>query len=381
MVRAEPTELTPASRRIRRTATIVFFGVVPAAWLVIACIVWFGSERAGFDLRLAYLPAAHDVLNGDSPYPLPGDPEIASQHAYVYSPLVAFAVAPLTVFSTATAVKIGIVASFAAALAVLWLVGVRDWRCYGVAVFWPPVINSAGNAAVSVFLAVLLAAAWRWRNHEIASGALVGVTVAAKSFAWPLLAWPVVLRRWRGAVTGVLAALVVTFGTWAVIGFAGLSTYPDLLRELTDLEERNSFSLSGALLELGAGTVAARGVAVALTIGLIGLAAVMGRRGDERRAFVALLLASLVATPILWQHYLVFLLLAVAITWQRLSVSWFVPFLFYIAPWTGNGRMWQTVLVPAIVTLVALTCLVTPPRWLGRRRIEPARHPVVVSDP
>jgi hypothetical protein len=327
-----------------------------------------GGENVGFDLRNAFLPAARDVLDGASPYPLPGDPEIAGQHAYVYSPVVAYALVPLTVLPDSVAVFVGACGSFVAALVALALVGVRDWRCYGLMLMWPPVLNSVSNVSVSLPLAVLAAAAWRWRDRELSSGALLGVAVAVKTFVWPLLLWPACTRRFRGALTGVAVATVLALGTWALLGFAGLRDYPDLLRAVTDLEERESYSLSGALLELGAGPTIARGAMVAVTAGLLALAVRFGRHGDERRAFVAVILASLAATPILWQHYLTFLLVALAVARPRLSLAWFLPFAFYGAPWTGNGRLWQTVLVPLVTALIGATCLMTVRRSLRSGR-------------
>jgi hypothetical protein len=79
------------------------------------------------------------------------------------------------------------------------------------------------------------------------------------------------------------------------------------------------------------------------------------------------LLAALAATPILWQHYLVFLLLALAVAQPRLSVAWLLPLVVYLAPWKGNGALWQTVVVPIVVALVGAACL-TPdgPGWTRR---------------
>ena len=355
------------SRVVRRSSEIFLLGVVPCFWLAILLISWFANERAGFDLRHAFLPAADDVLHGRSPYPLPTDPEVLGRHAYVYTPLVAYATVPLTLLSTAAAVDLGMVASFACVVAILWLVGVRDWRCYTIALVWPPVVNSAGNVAVSLPLALLLAGAWRVRTAEKASGALVGCAVAAKTFAWPLLAWPLVMRRWGSAVSAVGVTLVLSLGTWALIGFAGLRDYPDLVRAVTDAQEDDSYSLSSALLAAGVDGTLARAALVVLTAALLWAAVVFGRRGAEDKAFVALLLAALATTPLLWQHYLVLLLLALGITRPRLSVVWLLPLVLYLAPMTGNGKVWQTLLVPAVTVIVGASCFV-PWRQPGSAR-------------
>ena len=358
--------LDRGSRLIRRVATLVFFGLVPVVAVLVALSVWVGDGRAGFDLRHAFLPAAHDVLDGNSPYPAPGDSEVAGRHAYVYTPVVAFATVPFTAIPEDAAIDIGMVASFGAVIAALLLVGVRDWRCYTVALVWPPVINSAGNVAVSLPLAVLLAAAWRWRRREAGSGVLVGCAVAAKSFAWPMLVWPVVIRRWRSSWVALTVAVALSLGTWAVIGFAGLRQYPDLVRAVTDAQEDDSYSLSGVLLALGAGTTLARAALAVLTVGLVWAAFAFGRNGSEPQAFAALLIAALATTPLLWQHYLVMLLVALAVTHPRLSFAWLLPLVLYLAPMTGNGRLWQTLLVSVLAAVVGASCLL------------PARRPATV---
>jgi hypothetical protein len=375
MLRVMTVTGTAAARREERTQAIrsvalrsweiMLFGVLPLVLVSGFVHSWLGSEDWGFDLRHAYLPAARDILDGVSPYVPPGDISVLEGFAYVYSPVLAFALLPLTAVSTGTAVNIGIVASLLCALAVLAVAGVRDWRCYGVVLVWAPVLDSAENVAASLPLTLLLAAAWRWRRKQVVSGALVGAAVALKLVVWPLLAWPLVMRRWHGAVAAAVAGVGLTFGTWAVIGFEGLSGYPDMVRALAEVEERESFSLSGTLLELGAGNPVARTAAIVVTGALLAGAVAFARRGDEPRAFVALLLAAMAATPILWQHYLVLLLLALAVTQPRLTVFWLLPLAVYLAPWKGNGEVWQTTVVPIVVTLVGIGCLL-PRSRLGR---------------
>jgi hypothetical protein len=84
---------------------------------------------------------------------------------------------------------------------------------------------------------------------------------------------------------------------------------------------------------------------------------VLGRRGDERRAFAAAVLAALASTPILWQHYLVILLVPLAVCRPRLSAAWLLPVLLWLAPFTGNGTVAQTLLVPVVAALVGAACL------------------------
>jgi hypothetical protein len=367
---------------LHRFAGVVACGVVPilVAVTVIVGVGAFASDNTGFDVKYAYLPAADDVLHGRSPYPALDDPVVYANRAYVYPPLLAVVLAPVTKLPAAVAIDLAVILTFACPLLILALVGVRDWRCYTVALAWAPVVNSAVNATVSLPLAVLAAAAWRWRERDTGSGLLLGCAAATKTMMWPLLLWHAAVGRWRGACVAAGTAAMLLLGSWAVIGFEDITYFPDLLRRVTEIEERESYSLSGVLLELGAAEAVARAAVALVTIGLVTAAFVAGRRGNEARAFVAVLLATLAATPILWQHYVGLLIVALGITRPRLSVWWFLPITLYLAPWTGNGSLWTTLLVPAVVTAIGAACLVaarpdgervlTPAARAGRRRVE-----------
>jgi len=345
---------------IRRISSYVFLVGVPAVWLlgsVVHLVVHHFQAQAGFDLRAAFLPAAHAVIHGDSPYPGLRDPSLASQTAYVYTPFVAFVLSPLLAVSANIAVGIGLVAALVCVPAVLYLAGVRDVRCYGVVLAWSPTYNAVQNLNISLLIAFGVALAWRYRSSARLSGIVLAATLATKVFVWPLLLWPLAARRRRLFVVALVGGLLLVVVSWLAIGFAGLADYPRLLRSVTGHEETDSYSISGALRVLGLGVVAARGAALLATGGLLGACLVFGRRGDEGRALVAAVLASLASTPVLWQHYLMLLLVALAVVRPRLSVAWFLPILLWLSPTTGNGSSGQTLLVPLVAAAVGAACL------------------------
>jgi hypothetical protein len=156
---------------------------------------------------------------------------------------------------------------------------------------------------------------------------------------------------------GAVGAAALALGSWAVIGFDGLRSYPDLLRKLSLYEEDQGYSLSGTLRVLGVGVTPARLLAAFVALALLGGAVVYARRRDDRRCFTATVLASLAATPILWQHYLVLMLVIVALARPRLSVVWFLPILMWVSPFVGNGSAGQTLFVPLVAAVVAAICL------------------------
>src|SRR5262245_62095764 len=105
-------EYVARRRRLRRMLVWVLLGTIPVAALagMLSTLLLEGLDtKGGYDLKVAFLPAAHAVLHGGSPYPLTGDPSLAHNAAYVYPPFVAFSLAPLTAVSVSAASAIGVV--------------------------------------------------------------------------------------------------------------------------------------------------------------------------------------------------------------------------------------------------------------------------------
>ncbi len=185
-----------------------------------------------WDVRFAYLPAAEEFLEGDSPYPALDDPILEEQKGYVYPPqflLVLVPLVPLPVGVTAVLVAIGMLALLGLTLYVL---GIRDVRCYAAALLWVPAISGVLHSNVSIPLAFALAVIWRYRDAVWPSAAALGLSVSAKLLLWPMFAWMLATWRLRATLIALLVGFGVTLGAWAIIGFDGLLEYPDLLQRL-----------------------------------------------------------------------------------------------------------------------------------------------------
>ena len=71
------------------------------------------------------------MLDGRNPYPSPDwDPTAAPN--FIWPPTVAFSHAPLTLLPLGAADVVMVVLGLVVFALALWLVGVRDWRVYGV---------------------------------------------------------------------------------------------------------------------------------------------------------------------------------------------------------------------------------------------------------
>lgn len=341
-------------------ATWIVLFAVPVAWTSFYLVAAGVHESLAYDFREAYLPAAHSVLDGESPYPALDDPELAAETAYVYPPLLAYAVVPATLLSENAASVVAALVAVGLLLATMLVLGVRDWRCYGAALLWAPTLNALHTASSSLLLALAAALAWRYRERAWPLATSIGLGIAVKLLLWPLLVWTLATRRLRASVGAALVALGVTVGLWALLGFEDLTRYPSLLRRLAELEAENSYSLVAVGAVLGVGEDVAQVLAVAIGIALLAACVVFARRGDDLRSFTSALAAALAFTPILWQHYLVLLLVPLAIARPRFSGVWLVPAILWLAPREDNGEGLQT-LLPALVGAVLVAYLLRRP--------------------
>jgi alpha-1,2-mannosyltransferase len=351
-VRAAHDLSTDADERAGFTRLSVWIsGAALVALLVVPLDRFISAARAdilGYDFRQAFLPAAEKLLDGSSPYP-----------EYGYPPLVAFLSVPFALMpSSAVLATVAVAACVPAAL---WLLGVRDWRCYVAAFLWVSVFNAVQTANVTLPLLLAAAACWRWRERVAVPSVAGGLAVSAKVIAWPLAVWLAFTRRLRAAIGIVLVAVGVTFGLWATLGFDGLRSYPDNVDNVQDTFAERGYTFGA--LAIDAGLPEGLGVLVSfacLALVLFGVA-VYGRRGDDVRSFSCATVAMILATPLIWLHSFAFLLAPVALLRPRLSPIWFLPaLLWFVSPGTGNGAPWQTIVTMATAIVVTLTVLFVP---------------------
>jgi len=330
--------------------SIVVFGALPA--IVIALVFWDASraDAVAFDFRVFY-DAAEAVLRGESPYQSPDDPTAVVARGYVYPPLTALAAVPLTLLSAVSAGLLVMALLVVAALAVLYVVGVRDWRCYGLALLWPPVISAIQTGSVTILLALGAALAWRFRDTARATSASLGMTLAVKTVLWPLVVWLAATRRFAAALLSLAIGLALALASWAVIGFAGLREYPDVVRRLQDAVELDAYTTYVVGLDAGLPSVAARTIWLALGLAVLALVVVFARRGDERSSFLLALGAALALSPIVWLHYFALLLVVVAVAQPRLNLVWFVPLAMILTPGSGHPTPFETALTLAAAAL------------------------------
>jgi arabinofuranan 3-O-arabinosyltransferase len=350
--------------------SIALFAVVPL-FAVGYILVDLAQGEAGWPLRIAFLNAADAILDGESPYPAEGDPGLAEGTAYVYPPVVAEVLVPLTFVPEAVAVVGFGLVLVGAVFATLYLLGVRDWRCYGLALLWPAVLSAVHVENITILMGLAAALVWRFRDRPVGGGIALGVSIAVKPLLWPLGAWLLATRSFRLLAWSAASAVSLLVVSWAAIRFAGLLEYESLLRDLSDRMDEFGYSVYAIAHDLGAGDVLAKALWLALALGLLAASYAVARRGDERRAFVLGVAAIIACSPIVWLHYFALLVLVVAVAQPRLGVAWFVPFLMFGAEEIANGSPFQTATTVAAAALTIAVALYVAP---DAREREPARR-------
>ena len=347
------------------------FICVPLIGVAFACWEEIHARLALEDFGI-FRTAALKVIHGSSPYVAPHVSAYLHYDRFVYPPVAALLFAPFAAVPSGPSRVLMFAAGLAAVLTALRILRVQDWRCYGIALISAPSINSVALGALTSFLLLGAAICWRYRDNATVAGVATALTALLKLFLWPLGVWLVVTRRWRAAIVCAVAGLVLLLGGWAIIGFAGLRSYPNILHVLQQVEIPVSYSLVG-LFGLSGGAATALTAALSL-IGIVAIWAAARGEGGDRRAFAVAIFVSLLATPLLWMHYLLLLFVPIAFYRPRLSGLWFLPLLLWLTPSSNShGETWRIALALAVIAIVATRTLFVSdaPPALSRADVAP----------
>jgi hypothetical protein len=226
----------------------------------------------------------------------------------------------------------------------LWLMRVRDWRVYGIALMWLPVYDGWMTANESLFLLLGLGCLWRWRDRPWVAGLLVATMISLKPLMWPLALWLLATRRWRASAHALGYGFLLNLAAWSIVGFSQIGAYLHAAGADTADSWRTGFGLPALVGHFGAGRTT--GV-VAMVVLSAGLAAAVCHRGLVKRNQVqALILAlglALVSSPLVWSHYVVLLLMPLALLRPRLDWLWLLPILMWVCPPAYPVHVWQII--------------------------------------
>ncbi len=323
-----------ADRRneIRRAVEHVLFGVVPIAAIVGLLIFAFSIHGVAVDFRSAYYPAGLRLLHGGNAYAVTQQ-EILGARAFVYPALAAVAFAPFGFLSRGVAEIVYMLMCIACVPATLWVLRVRDWRIYGVAMLWLPVYSAWQTANVTLPLALLVALAWRYRDRPRIAGLIAATAISLKPFVWPLALWLLATRRLRATVWTLVWGVAVNLAVWWIVGFDEIHVYLRLSGEVTDALWRGGYSMLAVAHHVGFGRGVGEAllvtVSAALAFGVLYMGAVRRR---DREALTLAVVLMLTASPLVWSHYFTLLLVPLAIGRPWLGPLWVLPLLMWPCP-------------------------------------------------
>jgi hypothetical protein len=358
-------------RNLGRAAGTGALLLAAAGLAALSLVTGFGDHNyADFHI---FWRAGHDVLNGLTPYPRPAASELRAQNQFVYPAPAAVAMAPFALLSLPVSATVFLILSIACVGACLWIVGVRDIRCYALAAGSLPVIQGVVMGTVTPVLMLLLALAW-WKRDSVKWIAVTAAAaVAIKLFVLPIGLWLLATRRLRATGAAVIASVGLLAAGWLVVGLHTATSYPHLLSSLTTVEGGYGYALYALALRAGASAAVAKLASVVAVAGLGFLVFSAGRRHD-RAAFALAVVACLACSPIVWNHYFGLLIVAIAVLRPRLSWLWALLPAFWLIPNANHpAPTWKIVgaqLACAIVVAVAVR---------ESRRPAPA-EPAVVGD-
>jgi alpha-1,2-mannosyltransferase len=197
----------------------------------------------------------------------------------------------------------------------------------GAVLLGAPLLATVGLGQIYAFLTVALTGAWlaARRGHDVAAGVGIGIAVALKPSLAPLLLLPVLRRSWpeaaaaagtalAGTVVGVLVCGLDASLTWVrlVLGHPVQTFFDNASLPATLVRLTSDTGWGRPLVEVPGGLLVGTLLGIAIVLGTLWLARRPGADG-----LWAVAAASLVASPVTWNTYLVVLAPAVFVVLAR----------------------------------------------------------------
>lgn len=309
----------------RRWAGPLAAGLAFAGLLVLGLALWNWIGRSpgwAYDFR-AYWEAALRLVATSSPYQaetLAGPFRLAPpfrlgpDELYMYSPVLALLFVPLTSMGEAAAVIVWLAIHVIAMGLTCALMPIpRHLRVavFGVAALSAPVLRDLDLGNVSLLVTLLAVLVWRWLDRP-AAGVALAVSLAVRPTMALIGAWWLLRGMWRPVAWTAAAGIVAVLASLVWLRPEVWLQYPTVLGNVRDITGvPNNLDLGSAVLLIGGPTWLAQlglyaGYAVAVG------AVLMSLRRDRELSFVVTLMATLLLSPLLWDHYLTNLLIPAA---------------------------------------------------------------------
>lgn len=370
-----------AAERDRRRVRARWQGPLAAGLALLGVVVllfmlqyWRTSLSWGYDFD-AYYSAAQRVASTGGPYQsetLSGPFRPGPGGLYLYSPPLAVLLQPFLAldFETATWVWFGLRLLLLGAACALMPVAVRyRVSAFGLALMTPPALEDLGLGNVSLIVTFLAVVAWRWLDRP-ASGVAIAAAAALRPTMALVLAWWALRGRISPLVGAAVALIALLLVTLPFVGIAAWFDYLAVLRNLSGITgvPRN-FDLGSFFVRIGAPDWSASlalytGYAIALG------AAVLSLRRDRELSFVVVLGATLLLSPLLWNHYFTHVLITAAFLAAR-GRTWGLA--LPLLTWLPQELLGFLAIVLTVAPLLAPSVGQPAVEWSWRSRLRSRR--------
>jgi len=306
-----------------------------------AAIASAQAGTLGFDF-LSYDLAVRRFFDGGILYDQSFDYTGAFGLFYYPPPFVLLA-APLSVVDPAVAAWIFtaiLAATFALAVAILPVSRTIRWVILLLGGLSWPLVYAIKLGQVGPILLLTFAIGWRWMDRPWRFGAATAVGTAIKIQPFLLFGWALLTGRRRAAAVGLGVLAVLALAATLVAGPTSWIDQATLLARVSKpIETPHNFTPGRVAFEAGAGQALAWAVQIANWVSVAAVVLWATLRCTPVASYLAVVIASQLISPILWDHYALMLLLPVA---------WLV----------SRGQRWA-VIIP-LATSVALVAVIPP---------------------
>jgi alpha-1,2-mannosyltransferase len=305
MTSFEPTSLLRVILPIAAIASVALF---LGATLAVA------GDTLGFDY-LAYHVAARRVLDGQPLYDMAFG-AIKGWGLFYYPPLFLPFILPLGLLDPAFAtwLWVGVIlAAFFIGVAILPVSRTIKWLVVLLAGLSWPFVYAVKLGQVGPLLFLTFAVGWRWMDNPARLGLSAAIGTAVKIQPGLILVWAVLTRRWRAAVIGFVALLILAVVATLIAGFASWGDFLTLMRQVVDpIRTERNMTPGAVLFRLGVDPDIAGALQVVSTIIVLIVVVVAAFRATAEASYLVAVTASQLMSPVLWDHYAMLLLLPVA---------------------------------------------------------------------
>jgi alpha-1,2-mannosyltransferase len=320
--------------------------------LTLGAVLASAGSTLGYDFE-AYRRAGERLLAGQPLYDTTA--AVAGPFAlFLYPPpfalaLVPFALPPVEIARMAWIA--GLIGAFLGGTAILPVRSNVKLAIIALAAASLPFLYAVKLGQVGPLLYLAFAVAWRAMDAPLATGIALAAGTLTKLQPGLLFGWLLFRRRGTALVVGLAAIALAVLAATLVVGIGAWHDYIELLRRVggDPITTPKNMTFGAVAFRYGldaglAGTV--QTVAVVVTIAGVVFAWL---RRDPATGLLVGVMASQLASPVIWDHYAMLVLLPVALLLQRRQ--WWAAAL-PILPWLGVDVLYPATMVAACVGLL-----------------------------